>query len=82
MIITIREPAYLQFLFDILTLFFFQSTYYKTLPYIVLGALSVFGGLVCLLLPETANQNLPESVADAERFGAEQSFFEMPCLSK
>nr|CAH0104187.1 unnamed protein product [Daphnia galeata] len=60
----------------------YLSTYYKTLPYIVLGALSVFGGLVCLLLPETANQNLPESVADAERFGAEQSFFEMPCLSK
>jgi hypothetical protein len=24
MIITIREPAYLQFLFDILTLFFFR----------------------------------------------------------
>ncbi|XP_046636167.1 solute carrier family 22 member 5-like [Daphnia pulicaria] len=60
----------------------YLSTYYKTLPYIVLGALSVFGGLVCLLLPETANQNLPESVADAEHFGADQSFFQMPCLSK
>ncbi|EFX83170.1 hypothetical protein DAPPUDRAFT_48504 [Daphnia pulex] len=60
----------------------YLSTYYKTLPYIVLGSLSVFGGLVCLLLPETAGQNLPESVADAEHFGADQSFFQMPCLSK
>jgi hypothetical protein len=52
------------------------------LPYIVLGSLSVFGGLLCLLLPETADQNLPETVADAEHFGADQSFFQMPCLSK
>ncbi|XP_059350997.1 organic cation transporter-like protein [Daphnia carinata] len=60
----------------------YLSTYYNTLPYIVLGALSIFGGLVCLLLPETANQNLPESVADAEHFGTGQSFFNIPCLSK
>lgn len=60
----------------------YLSTYYNTLPYIVLGALSIFGGIVCLLLPETANQNLPESVADAEHFGKGQSFFNMPCLSK
>ena len=59
-----------------------KSTYSNTLPYIVLGSLSAFGGLVCLLLPETANENLPESVADAEMFGATQSFFHMPCLAK
>ncbi|XP_046460210.1 solute carrier family 22 member 13-like [Daphnia pulex] len=60
----------------------YLSNYNKTLPYIVLGSLSVFGGLLCLLFPETADQNLPETVADAEHFGADQSFFQMPCLSK
>ncbi len=59
-----------------------KSTYSNTLPYIVLGSLSVLGGLVCLFLPETANENLPESVADAELFGARQSFFHVPCLAK
>lgn len=57
-----------------------QSTYSNTLPYIVLGIISFLGGLVSLLLPETAHQNLPESVADAEHFGADQSFFDVPCL--
>jgi OCT family organic cation transporter-like MFS transporter 4/5 len=52
----------------------------KTLPYIVLGALSMIGGLLCLLLPETAMENLPESVHDAEQFGRNQRFCDAPCL--
>lgn len=59
-----------------------QSTYNRTLPYLVLGGFSVLGGLICLLLPETALENLPESVAEAEKFGTTQSFFYMPCISK
>lgn len=68
--------------FLVILLSFLQSTYYSTLPYLVLGGLSVLGGLVCLLLPETAGENLPESVAEAEKFGSRQSFFFMPCISK
>ena len=59
-----------------------QSTYSSTLPYLVLGAFSLLGGLICLMLPETALENLPESVAEAEKFGTAQSCFYMPCISK
>ena len=55
-----------------------QSTYKSTLPYIVLCGLSLLGAFVCLLLPETAMENLPETVADAENFGDDQKFWDMP----
>ena len=48
----------------------------------VLGGLSVLGGFMCLLLPETASENLPESVADAELFGQDQPFHHVPVLAK
>lgn len=60
----------------------YLSTFGTTLPYMVLGGLSVLGGFMCLLLPETASENLPESVADAELFGQDQPFHHVPILAK
>ncbi|KAJ4427389.1 hypothetical protein ANN_25010 [Periplaneta americana] len=39
------------------------------LPLIVMGTLLVAGGTCSLLLPETLNQHLPQSLEDGEKFG-------------
>ena len=35
------------------------------LPMIIFGLMSIIGGIVCLLLPETLKQPLPETLEDA-----------------
>ncbi|GFG38605.1 hypothetical protein Cfor_09215 [Coptotermes formosanus] len=44
------------------------------LPLIVMGSLLVAGGACSLLLPETLNQHLPQSLEDGEKFGKEWSW--------
>ena len=39
------------------------------LPLLIFGGLSVTAGLLVLLLPETSNTVLPDSVEDARKFG-------------
>lgn len=52
------------------------------LPLIILGILGVLGGLLCLLLPETMDQDLPKTLQDGENFGLNQKFWDFPCLDK
>ena len=42
---------------------------WKPLPYIIFGSMAVTGGLLSLMLPETVNKNLPETIADGENYG-------------
>ncbi|KAI8492349.1 hypothetical protein Bbelb_298020 [Branchiostoma belcheri] len=42
---------------------------WRPLPYIVFGGLSVLGGVLCLLLPETLGTPLPQTLQEAEDFG-------------
>ncbi|XP_061105069.1 organic cation/carnitine transporter 2-like [Conger conger] len=42
--------------------FLYMGTYYKSLPYILMGSLCALGGLLGLLLPETYGLPLPETI--------------------
>ncbi|XP_062374543.1 organic cation/carnitine transporter 2-like [Sardina pilchardus] len=39
---------------------------HKFLPYIIMGSLAIFGGLLCLLLPETYGKVLPETITEMQ----------------
>lgn len=41
----------------------------QALPLVIFDAASVTAGLLCLLLPETLNRKLPESIEDGIKFG-------------
>eukprot|EP00058_Branchiostoma_floridae_P006628 XP_002592116.1 hypothetical protein BRAFLDRAFT_59470 [Branchiostoma floridae] len=42
---------------------------WRPLPYIVFGGVSVLGGILCLMLPETLGAPLPQTLEEAEDFG-------------
>ncbi|XP_073727121.1 organic cation/carnitine transporter 2 isoform X2 [Misgurnus anguillicaudatus] len=43
--------------------FIYLGSYYRSLPYILIGGLNVFSGLLCLLLPESLGCPLPEAIS-------------------
>ncbi|XP_068085199.1 organic cation transporter protein-like [Anabrus simplex] len=51
-------------------------------PLIVLGAIGIFGGALSLYLPETLDQELPQTLQDGENFGRGQKFLDFPCCMK
>ncbi|KAK3879576.1 hypothetical protein Pcinc_015863 [Petrolisthes cinctipes] len=49
------------------------------LPYTILGLVSILGGSICVLLPETLNQILPDTLEDGETFFTGQGYCYNPC---
>lgn len=49
--------------------FNFQADYWRPLPLLVIGILALSAGLMSLMLPETLNRKLPETIEDGEKFG-------------
>lgn len=45
------------------------------IPAIVFGVISVVSGFLCLLLPETMNKPMPQSLEDGEKFGKGDTLF-------
>ncbi|KAL2741352.1 organic cation transporter protein-like isoform X1 [Vespula maculifrons] len=45
------------------------SEIWVPLPLVIFGSCALFGGIMSLLLPETLNKKLPESIQDGELFG-------------
>ncbi|XP_008215741.1 organic cation transporter protein [Nasonia vitripennis] len=43
--------------------------YWAPLPFVIFGFCSLLGGSLSLLLPETLNKKLPETIQDSEAFG-------------
>lgn len=51
-------------------------------PLLVFGTLSIGSAIIALVLPETADQPLPQTIEDGSKFGIGQSFFLCPFLEK
>jgi hypothetical protein len=51
------------------TLYFVQGDHWRPLPLLIYGALALGGGLLSLLLPETLNKKLPDTITEGEMFG-------------
>ncbi|XP_047479820.1 beta-alanine transporter-like isoform X2 [Penaeus chinensis] len=60
----------------------YLSKYSYSLPYVIMGVITVIGGLACLLLPETLNENLPDTLEDGETFFSGQSLCHNPCAAR
>ena len=58
----------------------FQGKSNPRIPLIVLGISAIIGGIVSLLLPETLNRDLPQTIQDGEDFGKDQNFCYFPCV--
>ncbi|VVC96828.1 unnamed protein product [Leptidea sinapis] len=52
------------------------------LPLLILGILGIVGGVLCLLLPETMDTEMPQTLADGEDFGKDQRFWDNPCFPR
>ncbi|ENN72266.1 hypothetical protein YQE_11127, partial [Dendroctonus ponderosae] len=53
-----------------------------SLPLLILGVLGITGGILALFLPETLDQELPQTLQDGENFGMDQKIWDFPCIKK
>ncbi|XP_014219126.1 organic cation transporter 1-like [Copidosoma floridanum] len=56
------------------------AVYWRVLPLIVMGSLSVAGAVTSIFLPETLNIHLPQTIEEGELFGADFKLWSCPTL--
>lgn len=56
----------------------FKGTIHASIPYIIIGTLNLFNAFLATLLPETAYEELPDTLEDGEHFGKNQKFWHLP----
>ncbi|KAJ2943248.1 hypothetical protein O0L34_g12053 [Tuta absoluta] len=52
------------------------------IPLLILGALGIFGGCLCLMLPESTGKEMPQTIQDGENYGRGQKFWGIPFIEK
>ena len=57
------------YIITIVVYVYFQMSVWKPLPYVIFGTIATTCGVLVLLLPETLNKPLCETILEAERFG-------------
>ncbi|XP_055379149.1 organic cation transporter 1-like [Condylostylus longicornis] len=60
----------------------YLGKFFKPLPSIILCILLFSGSFLCLLLPETMNKQLPNTLEDGEKFGLGEKMFDFPWTKK
>ncbi|XP_050316696.1 organic cation transporter-like protein [Bactrocera neohumeralis] len=56
--------------------------FFKPLPSICISILLLLGAILCLALPETLNQKLPQTLKDGEEFARHQRWYYFPCFDR
>jgi len=56
-------------------LFILKGQYGVWIPLLFMGSVCIVIGLVSTLLPETLNENLPQTVEEGNIFGSDQKYF-------
>ncbi|XP_055715910.1 organic cation transporter protein-like [Phlebotomus papatasi] len=64
------------------TFILYLAHYFKPLPALILGGLSLAGAVLCLFLPETLNRTIPSTIEEGERFGIGEKFLHFSCFEK
>ncbi|XP_063372187.1 carcinine transporter-like [Cydia amplana] len=60
----------------------YMATIAVEIPLLILGALGLLGGTLCLFLPESMGKAMPQTIQDGEDYGREQRFWEFPCCGR
>ncbi|CAG2059985.1 unnamed protein product, partial [Timema podura] len=56
-----------------------QAVVNPLIPFMALGVIGIIGGFLSLLLPETLDKLLPQTIEDGEDFGKDQKMLDFPC---
>ncbi|GFG35119.1 hypothetical protein Cfor_09607 [Coptotermes formosanus] len=54
----------------------------KRLPSVIFGVIAVISGLLALVLPETLNRPMPQTLEDGEKFGQGDTAFNVCCMKR
>lgn len=59
-----------------------QDSFDNRLPSVIFGVIAVISGLLALVLPETLNQPMPQTLEDGEKFGQGDTAFNVCCRKR